>query len=78
MRTVSALGLVLKVRVGVWKLLKACGQHAEYQACLEGKGEKKSENLVSRSPLEKPDTQTSLVKEVSYFATIILNNGTVV
>ena len=63
MRTVSALGLVLKVRVGVWKLLKACWQPAEYQACLEEKGEKKSENLVSRSPLEKPDTPTSLLKD---------------
>ena len=73
MTTVSPLGLVLKVRVG----FKACWQ-PEYQAFLEEKGEKKSENLLSRSPLEKPDTQTSLVKEVSYFATIILNNGTVV
>ena len=63
MRTVSALGLVLKVRVGVWKLLKACWQPAEYQAFLEEKGEKKSENLVSRSPFEKPDTQTSLLKD---------------
>ena len=63
MRTVSALGLVLKVRVGFWKLLKACWQPAEYQAFLEEKGEKKSENLLSRSPLEKPDTQTSLLKD---------------
>ena len=38
----------------------------------------KSENLLSRGPLEKPDTQTSLLKGVSYFAAIILNNGTVV
>ena len=62
MRTVSALGLVLKVRVGFWKLLKACWQ-LEYQAFLEEKGEKKSENLLSRSPLEKPDTQTRLLKD---------------
>ena len=62
MRTVSALGLVLKVRVGFWKLLKACWQPA-YQAFLEEKGEKKSENLLSRSPLEKADTQTSLLKD---------------
>ena len=63
MKTVSALGLVLKVRVGFWKLLKACWQPAEYQALLEEKGEKKSENLLSCSPLEKPDTQTSLLKD---------------
>ena len=62
MRTVSAVGLVLKVRVGFWKLLKARWQ-PEYQAFLEEKGEKKSENLLSRSPLEKPDTQTSLLKD---------------
>ena len=30
---------------------------------LEEKGEKKSENLVSLSPLEKPDTKTSLLKD---------------
>ena len=36
---------------------------AEYQVFLEEKGEKKSENLLSRSPLEKPDTQTSLLKD---------------
>ena len=48
---------------GFWKLLKACWQPAEYQAFLEEKGEKKSENLLSRSPLEKPDTQTSLLKD---------------
>ena len=62
MRTVSALGLVLKVRVGFWKLLKTCWQ-PEYQVFLEEKEEKKSENLLSRSPLEKPDTQTSLLKD---------------
>ena len=62
MRTVSALGLVLKVRVGFSKLLKTCWQ-PEYQAFLEEKREKKSENLLSRGPLEKPDTRTSLLKD---------------
>ena len=67
MRTVSALGLVLKVRVfWFWKLLKVCWQ-PEYQAFLEEKVEKKSENLLSRSPLEKPDTQTSLLKDQCIF-----------
>ena len=28
----------------------------EYQAFLEEKGEKRSENLLSRNPSEKPDT----------------------
>ena len=60
--TVSAFGLILKVRVGFWKLLKACWQ-PEYQAFLEEKGEKKSENVLSRSTLEKSDTQTSLLKD---------------
>ena len=62
MKTVSVLGLALKVRVGFWKLLKACWK-PEYQAFLEEKGEKKSENVLSRSPLKKPDTQTSLLKD---------------
>ena len=35
----------------------------QYQVFLEEKGEEKSENLLSRSPLEKPDTQTSLLKD---------------
>ena len=35
----------------------------EYQAFLEEKGEKRSENLLSRSLLEKPDTRTSLLKD---------------
>ena len=34
-----------------------------YQAFLVEKGEKKSQNLLSRGPLEKPDTQTSLLKD---------------
>ena len=82
MRTVSALGLVLKARfleAGKGQVKAYC--QPEYQAFLEKKEEKRSENLLSRSPLEKPDTQTSLLKDqcigVLFFATGIFNNGTV-
>ena len=59
MRYASVLGLILKARVfGNW-LRPSKGL---LTAFLEENGEKRSENLLSRSPLEKPDTQTSLLK----------------
>ena len=40
---------------------------------VEEKGEKKSENLLSRSPLEKPDIQTSLLTD--QFISVIFCNS---
>ena len=63
MRYVSVLGLILKARVfGNW-LRPSKGL---LTAFLEENGEKRSENLLSRSPLEKPDTQDSPIEEPVY------------
>ena len=44
-----------KLNLNIWQPL--------YQAFLVEKGKKKSQNLLSRGPLEKPDSQTSLLKD---------------
>ena len=60
-RTVCALSLVLKARVfGSRK--KRIGSLVSDVSEARGGGRERRENLLSPSPLEKPDTQTSLLK----------------